>query len=120
MLNDAILDAARLRGDLVADATVAAVFKDGDTSAVAALLGHLMRDDQRVEDMPAPIAAYLAQTSTLVARSAESAAAGERLFAEHGPEIMMLLCCYSLPSSYAAKKGVQVLHRTAYLAKRPN
>mgnify|MGYP006276117693 CR=1 FL=1 len=32
----------------------------------------------------------------------------------------MLLCCYSLPSSYAAKKGVQVLHRTAYLAKRPN
>jgi uncharacterized protein (DUF2236 family) len=33
---------------------------------------------------------------------------------------MMLLCCYSLPSSYAAKKGVQVLHRTAYLAKRPN
>src|SRR6187549_451702 len=32
----------------------------------------------------------------------------------------MLLCCYSLPSSYAARKGVQVLHRTAYLAKRPN
>jgi hypothetical protein len=42
------------------------------------------------------------------------------MFAEHGPEVMMLLCCYSLPSSYAAKKGVQVLHRTAYLAKRPN
>ncbi len=124
MLTDAILDAARLRGDALADATVAAVFRDGDTAAVASLLGRLMRDDQRPEDVPAPVADYLAQTSTLAAASVgeggEAAAAGQRIFAEHGPEIMMLLCCYSLPSSYAAKKGVQVLHRTAYLAKRPN
>jgi antitoxin component of MazEF toxin-antitoxin module len=42
------------------------------------------------------------------------------VFAEHGPEVLVLLCCYSLPSSYAARKGVQVLYRTAYLAKRPN
>lgn len=127
MLTDDILDAARLRGDAIGDATVAAVFKDGDTAAVASLLGHLMRDDQRPEDMPAPVAAYLAQTRLRQGsggqaddRSIDSAAAGERMFAEHGPEIMMLLCCYSLPSSYAAKKGVQVLHRTAYLARRPN
>ncbi|MEZ5285020.1 MAG: oxygenase MpaB family protein, partial [Vicinamibacterales bacterium] len=37
----------------------------------------------------------------------------------HGPEILLVLCCSSLPSAYAARKGVQVLHRTAYLAKRP-
>ncbi len=120
MLTNAMLDAARLRGDAVADATVAAVFADGDTTAVQSLLGHLMRDDQKPEDLPAAVAAYFAETATLAADAAELAATGERVFAEHGPEIMMLLCCYSLPSSYAAKKGVQVLYRTAYLAKRPN
>lgn len=126
MLTDAILDAARLRGDALADATVAAVFKAGDTNAVARLLSSLMRDDQQAPDLPAPVTDYLAQTSELAlrsigeGRSPESAAAGEHIFSEHGPEIMMLLCCYSLPSSYAARKGVQVLHRTAYLAKRPN
>ena len=120
MLTDTILDAARLRGDALADATVAAIFKAGDTAAVAKLLSSLMRDDQKPGELPAPVLDYLKTTSAVVAPSAETAAAGERVFAEHGPEIMMLLCCYSLPSSYAAKKGVQVLHRTAYLAKRPN
>lgn len=120
MVNDAILDAARLRGDALADATVASVFKAGDTPAVVKLLSTLMRDDQRPDALPAPVVDYLKTTGTPALRAAGSAAIGERVFAEHGPEVMMLLCCYSLPSSYAAKKGVQVLHRTAYLAKRPN
>ena len=120
MLTDAILDAARTRGDALGDATVAAVFRAGDTAAVARLLSSLMRDDQKPGDLPAPVAEYLAKTAVLVERVPETAAAGERMFSEYGPEVMMLLCCYSLPSSYAAKKGVQVLHRTAYLAKRPN
>ncbi|MBY0496608.1 MAG: DUF2236 domain-containing protein [Cyanobacteria bacterium] len=120
MVTDAILDAARMRGDDLADATVADVFKAGDTAAVAKLLSTLMRDDQKPGDLPAPVVEYLKKTGETIARTPETAAAGERLFSEHGPEIMMLLCCYSLPSSYAAKKGVQVLHRTAYLAKRPN
>jgi uncharacterized protein (DUF2236 family) len=120
MVTDAILDSARLRGDALADATVAEIFKAGDTAAVAKLLGSLMRDDQQPGDLPAPVTEYLVKSGLMVPRSREAAAAGERVFSEHGPEIMMLLCCYSLPSSYAAKKGVQVLHRTAYLAKRPN
>ena len=120
MLTDAILDAARQRGDALADATVAEIFKTGDTAAVARLMSTLMRDDQQPGDLPAPVLDYLSKTTQQVARDPVSASGGERVFAEHGPEIMMLLCCYSLPSSYAAKKGVQVLHRTAYLAKRPN
>src|SRR5688572_8391504 len=120
MLTDAILDAARLRGDALADDTVAAVFKAGDTAAVARLLSTLMRDDQEPRHLAPAVADYLKQTGGSIERGPELAAAGERIFAEHGPEVMMLLCCYSLPSSYAARKGVQVLHRTAYLAKRPN
>ncbi len=119
MLTDAILDAARLRADPLADQAVAAIFRDGSTAAVNDLFAALMRDDQRPAVMPPSVVDYLANTGAAIARSHESAAAGERVFAEHGPEIMVLLCCYSLPSSYAAKKGVQVLHRTAYLAKRP-
>jgi uncharacterized protein (DUF2236 family) len=124
MLTDAILDAARQRGDALADATVAAIFKAGDTPAVAQLLGSLMKDTQSPATLPAPVQDYFVATDRLLRagpiRTADSTATGERVFAEHGPEIMMLLCCYSLPSSYAAKKGVQVLYRTAYLAKRPN
>lgn len=116
MLTDAILDAARRRGDPVADATVAAIYQAMDTAAVARLLVALMKD----ASLPAPALDFMARTALPDTRSHDSAAAGEQLFAEHGPEILMLLCCYSLPSSYAAKKGVQVLHRTAYLAKRPN
>jgi hypothetical protein len=119
MLTDAILDSARGRGDALADATVADIYKSGDTAAVARLLSTLMRD-QPPADMGGAVADYFLTTSITLERSPETAAAGERVFAEYGPEIMMLLCCYSLPSSYAAKKGVQVLHRTAYLAKRPN
>lgn len=120
MVNDAILDAARLRGDALADETVAAVFKAGDTPAVAKLVAQLMRDDQQPGDLPPVVLDYLAKSAATTQRAPGVAAAGEELFSEHGPEIMMLLCCYSLPSSYAARKGVQVLHRTAYLAKRPN
>jgi len=116
MLTDAILDSARGRGDALADATVAQIFTAGDTAAVARLLASLMRDDQP----PTSATDYFSRTALVVERSPQAAAAGERIFAEYGPEVMMLLCCYSLPSSYAAKKGVQVLHRTAYLAKRPN
>lgn len=118
--SDAVLDAARTRGDALADATVAALFATGQTAAVSNLMATLMRDDQAAPGaLPPVVQAYLAQTSQVAARHPETAARGQRVFADHGPEILMLLCCYSLPSSYAAAKGVQVLHRTAYLAKRP-
>jgi len=120
MLTDAILDAARHRGDPFADAVVAAIYKDGDTPAVARLVATLMTDVQPQQAaLPQPVQDYL-KTSTLLKRSPDAVAAGERIFSEHGPEVLMLLCCYSLPSAYSARKGVQVLHRTAYLAKRPN
>jgi uncharacterized protein (DUF2236 family) len=121
MLTDAILDQARTRGDALADRTVAAVFDAGDTAAVAALMATLMRNDAAASAaLPPAVRDYLAASAATVARAPDSVQRGERVFAEFGPEILMLLCCYSLPSSYAARKGVQVLHRTAYLAKRPN
>lgn len=122
MVNDTILDAARMRGDALADAAIAALYAQGDTPAVARFLTTLMRDElaPALRSLGEGGRDFMQKAAAVEKRSAESIAHGERVFAEHGPEVMMLLCCYSLPSSYAAKKGVQVLHRTAYLAKRPN
>jgi uncharacterized protein (DUF2236 family) len=115
-----LLDAARHRGDPPADAVIAALFADGGPGAVRQFMGQLVANDQLVTaPLPVPLAEYLAATAVIDQRDAATIAAGERVFATHGPEILVVLCCSSLPSSYSARKGVQVLHRTAYLAKRP-
>jgi hypothetical protein len=46
--------------------------------------------------------------------------AGQAVFAEHGPEIILILGCYSLPAAYAAANGVKVLRQTDYLTKQPD
>jgi hypothetical protein len=46
--------------------------------------------------------------------------AGQAVFAEHGPEIILILGCYSLPAAYAAANGVKVLRQTDYLTNQPN
>jgi hypothetical protein len=46
--------------------------------------------------------------------------AGQAVFAEHGPEIMLILGCYSLPAAYAAANGVKVLRMTDYLTRQPD
>ncbi|MEZ5291270.1 MAG: oxygenase MpaB family protein [Vicinamibacterales bacterium] len=118
--SDQALDAARRRGDPPADAVVGQLFATGGIDAVRGLMARLVVDDQIVpETLSAPLRDFLVTTDTTDDRDAPTVAAGERLFAIHGPEIFVVLCCSSLPSSYAARKGVQVLHRTAYLARRP-
>lgn len=118
--SDAVLDAARRRGDPPADAVVASLFATHGVDAVRGLMAQLVKDDAFVpETLPGDLRAYLDATEVPDTRDAATIEAGERVFAVHGPEILMVLCCSSLPSSYSARKGVQVLHRTAYLAKRP-
>jgi hypothetical protein len=53
------------------------------------------------------------------ATAGETLVKGQELFAEHGAVMLLCLGCYSLPASYGAAKGVVVLHRTAYLERRP-
>lgn len=119
--SDAALDAARRRADPLADAVVAGLFANGGVGAVRGLMAHLVTNDQIVPDaLPPAVRDYLAATSVADPRDVATIDAGEKVFAAHGPEILLILCCSSLPSAYAARKGVQVLHRTAYLAKRPN
>lgn len=115
-----MLDAARRRGDAAADAAVAELFASGGPDAVGRAMASLVTNSQMVpERLPAPLRLFLERTAIEDPRSAATIAAGERVFATHGPEILLVLCCSSLPSAYAAGRGVQVLYRTSYLAKRP-
>ena len=45
---------------------------------------------------------------------------GQDLFEMYGPEILMILGCYSLPAAYSAKKGVLVLATTKFLELEPD
>lgn len=123
--DDATLDAFRMRGDALADEAVAALFKESkeDVAAIQRVMNTLVFNDQAVpEDLPAALRDYFGAFDALEVPAREEARvrAGERFFATHGPEICLVLGCFSLPAAYAARKGVQVLYRTGYLAKRPN
>lgn len=119
--DDTLLDRMRTTGDPPADRAVAALFAAADRAAVERLLGSLTRNDSIVsEALPAEIRDYLASIPQVPEPEAAAVVEGQQLFADYGPEILMILACYSLPASYAARKGVQVLYRTGFLANRPN
>jgi hypothetical protein len=108
------------RGDPLADDVVRRLFEEQALAGVQHLLDSLTRNHADIpEDLPDYVKAYF---ETLPVDDAElrKAIAGETFFAEHGPEIMMVLCCYSLPFDYANAQGVAVLERTGFLAKEPN
>ena len=69
--------------------------------------------------LPAEMRDFLKTTAGQPLPDPSRLAMAENLFADHGPEILTTLGCYALPDAYAARKGVKVLHRTAYLTKRP-
>jgi hypothetical protein len=118
---DDLLDQMRLAGDEPADRAAAALFAARGTSdwlAIHRQLDALIDNaDALPAGLPSALTDYLASTSSLAAPALVDAAAGEAFFAEYGPEVLMLLGCYSLPAAYAAAKGAQVLCRTEFLEK---
>ena len=116
----AFLDEMREQGDALADAAVAQLYATGEVGAVDALFRSLVLDDGiPPEGLPQVIADYLARTSALAPPYEAAFRRGEALFGSLGPEMLLVLGFYSLPASYAARKGVQVLYRTGYLLHRP-
>jgi hypothetical protein len=116
---DAFLDRMRAVGDPLADDTVAELFAHEELAGVSQLMDGLVRNDGIPSaDLPPSVRRFLAASSP-PPFDPEAEAAAQALFARHGPEILVALGFYALPASYMAKKGVQVLHRTGYMAKRP-
>jgi hypothetical protein len=114
---DALLDRMRQLGDPLADGPVAAVLERGGVDAVNAMMQTLVRVDQPVpEEMPDEIRAYLVETLLLPDwADMGKIKRGQQLFETWGLEVTCCLFCASLPSAYAAAKGVKVLYLTARL-----
>jgi hypothetical protein len=116
-LTDALLDRMRELGDPVADGPVAAVLERGGVDAVHAMMRTLVRNDQPVpQELPDEIQAYLSESLPLPDwADMDKIRRGQQLFETWGIEIAICLFCASLPTSYAAAKGVKVLYLTARL-----
>jgi ER-bound oxygenase mpaB/B'/Rubber oxygenase, catalytic domain len=114
---DALLDRMRELGDPVADTPVADVLERGGVDRVNAIMQTLVRVDQPVpEQLPDELQDYLTTTLPLPEwADMQKIQRGQQLFETWGIEIALCLFCASLPSSYAAAKGVKVLYLTAQL-----
>ncbi|MDT5172343.1 MAG: hypothetical protein QOD02_5724, partial [Mycobacterium sp.] len=112
---DALLDRMREFGDPVADTPVAAVLERGGLDAVRTMMRTLVRADQPVpEELPDEIQAYLFESLPLPDwADMDKIRRGQQLFETWGLQIAICLFCASLPTSYAAAKGVKVLYLTA-------
>lgn len=121
-------------GDPLADETIEAIFSSGEDglSHVHRLLKHLVKNDHPLDDdlerdeekLPPVVVEQMKlffekSDAGLQQLDAKLIRAGELVFNEHGPEILMLLATYSLPASYTARRGVQVLAQTGRLESEP-
>lgn len=123
----------RTVGDRLADETIAAIFGAGEDGLqdVRSLLLHCVKNDHPlretqhgVDALPPSIfekvQAYFEESDrSLTEFDQRKIRVGERVFQEHGPEVLMLLATYSLPASYTARRGVQVLAQTGRLESQP-
>jgi hypothetical protein len=118
---DEKLDGFRQRGDPLADETVKNLFQQGQVETANVLLKQLIRNDQLVPDtLPEMLREYLLRTEQLPDWADPALVRqGEALFGRYGPQAVVSLFCGALPASYAAAKGVQVIHLTARLATDP-
>jgi hypothetical protein len=118
---DDYLDSMRLMGDPAADQAIAAVFAESgqQAQAVVNVVESLVRNSEPTpQNLPPALHGYLEMTSRVPPPVLPRVKLGEDAFAEHGPEILCLLGCYSLPAAYGARRGAQVLVRTGQLTER--
>ena len=107
-------------GDPVADMVIDSLFEQGGVEQVNDLMRKLVSNDGIPSaQLPQSVRDYLESTAQVRPVDRDAVAQGEQLFARLGPEMLTVLGFYGLPMDYAAGKGVQVLYRTAFLARKP-
>lgn len=113
--SDESLESFRSVGDPSADEVIASLFAEGDGAVHRAsqlLRGLVDNDDVPDSHMAPKLRAFLLQTAPPVWADRSRIEEGARLFQQYGPHMTTLLNLYSLPMTYTARKGVQVLART--------
>lgn len=108
-------------GDPVADKVIAELFSDGDVPAMNALMnGFVANEHPLPADLPAPVRDYLLKSIELPPWADPALIkVGEDVFWRFGPQIILILTCYSLPFCYLGRNGVPVLAMTNRLASNP-
>lgn len=116
----AFMDEMRMRGDPLADQLIEQLFASKQVHVVNELMCTLVANDGLPSNqLPLEVMEYLVRTKACMPRlDATRLQRAQEVFDLFGPEVMMLLGFYALPAAYAARKGVQVLHRTGYLRER--
>jgi hypothetical protein len=117
--DDAHLEALRQVADPPADTVMQAIVGDGPdaihraTAELSTLVGEGLPPPGA---LPPALEAFLEETYALPPwADPDRIARGQRLFEQWGPQIIVSLFCASLPSAYACRKGVRVLHLTGRL-----
>src|SRR6185295_7041747 len=118
---DEQLQPYREMGDPPADEMIAALVQGGQVPAVNVLMRHLVQNEYPIpESLPPAVRAYLDRTDDLPDWADRARLeAGERVFVRYGPELVVILHCYSLPFCYLGVNGVQVLNLTDRLESNP-
>jgi hypothetical protein len=119
--SDGVLNAMRDVGDPVADHAVRKVYEQGQLGPANQLLQLLVRNDRLpMNELPAGLRDYLLSTDIFPPwADRDKIHRGEEIFGQYAVQVVTALFCASLPSAYAARLGVQVLHRTARLETDP-
>lgn len=116
-----LLQPHRESGDPPADEMIAALVQDGQVPAVNQLMQHLVQNEYPIPaSLPPEVRRYLDRTDDLPDWADRARIeAGERVFVRYGPQLVVILHCYSLPFCYLAGNGAQVLNLTDRLESNP-
>jgi len=115
------MDTMRQTGDPFADQVIAELFQDGQIGGVNSLMRTLVMNEYApLTDVPPIVADYLSKTQALPDWADPALIkAGEQIFWQFGPELIVILTCYGLPFCYLGKRGVPVLALTTRLMSNP-
>jgi hypothetical protein len=115
------LDPMRRLGDEPADELIQAFFAEKEVAAVNSLMRDLVQNDTiPPESIPDNFRDFLQSVAVLPPwANMKKIQAGQDLFWDRGPAIVLLLFCYSLPFCYAARREAQALAPTGRLGSNP-
>jgi hypothetical protein len=115
------LDPMRRIGDEPADQLIQAFFAGKEVGAINALMREMVASDAiPSKSIPEDLREFLKSVAVLPEwADVKKLKAGQELFWEHGPAMVLILFCYSLPFCYAARREAQALGLTGRLSGNP-
>lgn len=114
------LQSFRLKTDPIADKVIEDIIATSQIENINKLFLQLRsNEDLSKADLPDSVKNYFEQTKSLPDWiDQDKVAAGQKVFAKHGPQIALSLLCKSLPEAYACANGAKVLYATGRMTQR--